>query len=98
MTSYLNTGNMEYKMYYKDWKLGGTKSSKASILLDMIETIHKKTKHIEEGRIILFNNNKLLIRTIWSDMLKENLFITEASTEITRTHKIIKKSIIEINL
>ena len=35
MTSYLNTGNMEYKMYYKDWKLGGTKSSKASILLEL---------------------------------------------------------------
>ena len=67
-----NKSLMEHKVYNKNWILGRKKSGEATILLDIVITINWKLKHIEYGRITIYNNNKLLIQGIRSPLLKEN--------------------------
>ena len=89
---------MEYKVYNKNWILGGKKSGEATILLDMVVTINWKSKYVEHGRIVIYNDNKLLIQGIRFSLLKENQYTVKAGAKISETWQIIKISPIKINI
>ena len=75
---------MAREMFYKEWDLGRITSAESSILLNIIETIYCKLKHINSRSVKIYQDNKLLINSINNELEKESLFTMEASTEITR--------------
>ena len=89
---------MDRVIFYKQWELGGIMSSKSSILLDMIETIHQKSKHINTGSVKVYQDNKLLMRLINNDIEKESLYTIEARAKITCIKQIMKESRIQFKL
>ena len=64
----------------------------------MVVTINRKAKHIDQGKVIIFNDNKILVSCINFPLLKENQFTIEVEAEISKIRKIIKHSSIEIEI
>ena len=50
----------------------------------MVEMIHRKSKHINEGSIKIFNNNKQLVRLINNPINKEATYAQEDRAKVTR--------------
>ena len=92
MTNPTNKGVIDHEMYHKNWELGSNLSTEASILLDMIKTINKKSKYINNRSVRVFQDNKLLIRLINNDIDKENTYTMEVRAKITKIKQIIKQS------
>ena len=46
--------------------------AEATVLLDLVEITHHKLKHIDKGRIAIFNDNRILVREINNLLYKEN--------------------------
>ena len=74
---------MEHEIYNKNQFLGRKQSREAILLLDIVVTINQKSKHIEHGRITIYNNNKLLVQGIRFPLLKENQYTVEVGAEIS---------------
>ena len=49
----------------------------------MIMKIKKKSKYISSGRIIIFNDNRDLVKTVLNKVKKEFILANEAGAEIT---------------
>jgi len=64
----------------------------------MVVTINRKAKHIDQGKVIIFNDNKILVRCINFPLLKENQFTIEAGAKISEIRKITKHSSIKIEI
>ena len=75
---------MAREIFHKEWNLGRITSTESSTLLNMMETIHRKLKHINSRSVKIYQDNKLLINSINNELEKESLFIIETSVEITR--------------
>ena len=68
----------------QNWEYGGNVSAKASILLDMVETINNKSKYISSRSVRVFQDNKLLVQLINNDIDKKNMYTIEVVAEITK--------------
>jgi len=89
---------IEWKLYDKKWEYGTIEGSEATILLDLIITIAKKAAHIDEGRIIVRNDNRLLVRTINNQIWKENEYTISAGVEIVKIKEVLKSSSVQIKI
>ena len=63
---------LKYEVCDKEWKYGNVEGSKATVLLDLIETTYYKTKYIMNSSIVVFNDKKLLLKSIREELLKIN--------------------------
>ena len=63
---------MKYSIFDKQWDYRTIEGGKATVLLDLVANIVHKSKHIMEGRMIIGNDNKLLVKAIINPMQKEN--------------------------
>ena len=55
---------IRYEIFNKQWEYRPIKGGEATIMLDLIEIIVYKSKHINNGSIIVGNNNQLLVQII----------------------------------
>ena len=74
---------IQYKIYDKYQNYGSTESVESIILLGIIMKIKQKFKYISSGRIIIFNNNRDLIKIVLNEVKKEFIIANRASAEIT---------------
>ena len=66
------------------------------IVLEFLEVLYQKEKHIVQGVIIIYIDNKYVYKRITSDIKKPSLYALDAGVEIIRMHEIIKTSPFEI--
>jgi hypothetical protein len=85
-------------LYDKKWEYRTVEGSQAMILLDLVITITKKVAHINKGKIIVGNNNRLLARAITNKIRKENQYTVSAGAEIAKIKEVIKSSSINIDI
>ena len=53
-------------------------------MLDLFEIIYYKTKHLNNRSITISNDNRLLMKSVSEELLKENQYILNAGSEITK--------------
>ena len=80
---------MKYSIFDKQWDYGTIEGGEATVLLDLVTTIVYKSKYITEGRIIIGNDNKLLVKAIINPIQKENQFTIGAGAEISMIKALI---------
>jgi len=68
------------------------------VLLDLVANIVHKSKHIMEGRMIIGNDNKLLVKVIINPTQKENQFTIRAGAEVSMIKALIAQLTIEIDI
>ena len=98
----LSNKNKVYKIrhiiYSKEQKYNTYIEGEATVVLDMIEMIYYKSRHITSTSIMIHNDNRLLIRLVGIEIFKENQFIIEARAKIAHIKQIIKESSISIEV
>ena len=87
---------MENTMYSKQWDSNLPKAAEATILLDLVQTIYRKSKHIEIESMVLYTNKQILSRRINNPIPKPNLLAMNAGVEIAQIKDIIEKVVIKI--
>ena len=68
---------IEYRLYSKDWKANTPKVAKAMVLLDLIETIAKRTERMNQGILVIYCDNKKLCQLINREMDMISQFIQD---------------------
>ena len=71
-------------MYSKNQNKNRVQGVEATIILDMVEIIQRKSKHIDERLIKIFNDKKQLVRLINNPINKEATYAQEGRAEVTR--------------
>ena len=72
------------------------KGVEATVMLDLVETIYHKTKHLNNRSITISNDNCLLMKSVSEELLKENQYTLNAGSEITKIKQLVKEYLIEI--
>ena len=67
-------------------------------LLDLVASIVKNIRNIESGEIVIYNDNKKLIREIHKEVMKESECTGEAGAIVEVIRRELKKSHIEISI
>ena len=102
--SYWKISNIEkineikHSIFDKQWDYGTIEGGKATVLLDLVATIVYKSKHITEGKMIIGNDNKLLVKVIINQIQKENQFTIKVGAKVSMIKVLIAQLIVEINI
>ena len=70
----------------------------AILLLDLVETIALRIERIDEGKIVIFNDNIKIYRIIHGEMETPNKHMQDAAVAVTRINEIISKVSITISI
>ena len=63
---------IKYRIFSKEWSENSPISTKAIVLLDLVEIAYRKSKHIKNCSIVLYNDNRKLIGVINYEELTKN--------------------------
>ena len=66
-------------------------------MLELVETIYKRTENLQEGCIKIVGDNRDLMKMIHSKMDTSNAYIQDAAVLVARIREIIKQSQITIS-
>ena len=75
ITTIMKEYEIKHRLFLKDWKLNTPKTAEATTLLDLVETIVKRTEQLSEGLIIIYNNNKKIMKMIYGEIEIPNVLI-----------------------
>ena len=85
-------------IYHKEWKDNTCKGAEAITLLELIEVIVTKGKHIPTGKIKIGFDNRLAYRKIVNAILKPSTYAQDSGAEISRIKTLLKEVSFEIEL
>jgi len=80
------------------WQEGLIPAGEGLSLLDLVAIIVKQTKYMQQGEIIVYNDNKKLIREIEKEITKESKCTQEAGAVVEAIKWQIKKSKVTIKI
>jgi len=92
------TNLTERTIYHKQWHPNTIVGAETITLLELVEVINKKCKHISRGKIRIGVDNRKAYNSITNQMMKSTQYTQDAGAEITRIKQIIEESHIEIQL
>ena len=67
-------------------------------MLDLIKNISKNTKYLQTGGIVIYNDNKKLIREIEKEVSKESDYTQEAGAVVEGIRRELKTSNIDVKI
>ena len=73
-------------------------ASKAIYTPNLIKYITRRTKNIDNGEVVVYADNKAILREIYKTVHKESDMIVKASTTATVIKDEIKKVFIDISI
>ena len=73
---------MKYRMYFKTWSLNTPKGTEVTTLLDLIEIVYRKLRHLTSRRIQIFHNNKDVVRGVNHKLITENKLVQDTGSKI----------------
>ena len=71
-------------LYSKQWEKNTPCSTKAIVLLELIEVLYNKGKHIESGLIKVFINNRYNNKRLTEEMIKLNTFAKKQEQKLLK--------------
>ena len=80
------------------WGTGMIATGEGIRLLDLIKNIVKNTKELDSGEVVIYNDNKKLIREINKEVEKESDYTQEAGAIVEGICRKIKKAKIDITI
>ena len=89
---------LENSLFHKEWGSNTIVGAEAITLLELLEVINKKSKHIQHGKINIGIDNRKLRKTIIEKVMKPAQYTQDGGAVITRIKEIIKEASIEIKL
>jgi len=81
-----------------NWVNGAIPAAEGLGLLNLIREINTKTKHISIGEIVIYCDNRKIIKGVVSEVYKESFFTHEASATISSIREVIQTATIEISI
>ena len=85
-------------LFHKNWDDNTYKGAEAIILLELIEVIEKKGRHILSGKMTIGLDNRKVYQAIVKGIVKASLFSQDGEAEIARIRQLIKRIRFEIEL
>ena len=91
---------MEYNggVHTNDWEEAMTPTGEAIGILDLIMNVKNNTKHLSQGGVVIFNDNKKIINDINRDKTKESQYTLEAGSIVERIRREIDNARISIEV
>ena len=81
-----------------EWNNGQIPAGEGLGMLDLIKNISKNTKYLQTGGIVIYNDNKKLIKEIEKKVSKESDCTQEAEAVVERIRRELKISNIDITI
>lgn len=79
---------IENALFHRRWNKNTIKGAEATILLDMISVLHKKSKHSRAGKITIGIDNRKACNGLVKETHKASIFSQDAGAEITQIRKL----------
>jgi len=89
---------LENTLYHKEWGANTIVGAEVITLLELLEVIYKKSKHMHQGSIEIGFDNKKAYKTITSKVVKPTQYAQDGGAAIARIRQIINETQIEIKL
>jgi len=89
---------VENTIYHQTWGDNTIVGAEAITLLELLEVIHKKSKHIQHGSIQIGFDNRTIYKAIQSTGMKPTQYTQDGGAAITRMKQIIEEATITIKL
>ena len=89
---------LENMLFYKEWGANTIAGAEVITLLEMLEVIRKKIKHIQQGSIKIGFDNWKAYKIIVAKVVKPTQYTQDGRAVIARIKQIINKAPIEIKL
>ena len=80
---------IKYRLFSKDWKRNIPKTAEATTLLDLVETIVKRIEELSEGSIIIYNDNKKIVKMIYREIEIPNILSQDAAAQVVRIRELL---------
>lgn len=81
-----------------EWNVGLIPAGEGIGLLELVKNVNKNTKHLNDGEITIYNDNKKLINEIHKEVMKESECTQEAGGVVEGIRREIKKANIVIKI
>ena len=85
------TVEISIELCHKKWKDNTSGLTGVITLLEVIKTLERRGKHIEQGKIEIGFDNRIQHRNLVAKIKKSNTHAQEASAEIAMTKHVMKK-------
>ena len=89
---------LQYGIYHKNWIGNTIIEVETIILLELIEVIERKGRHITRGKLLIGFDNHIAYRDIVKKVLKPNSHAKDAGAEIAQIRNLISKISFEIEI
>ena len=89
---------MEKELFSKEWRSNTAREAEVIIMLDIIITIYKKSRDMQNRRLKAFINNRELGKIVNSSMKIANHYNQDRATEIIAIKRLIDKYTVVINV
>jgi hypothetical protein len=88
----------EHTIYHKQWEDNSSGIAEVMVLLELLEVIEQKGRHIEEGRIVIGFDNRQAYRKIMSPIKRINVYAQESGSEIARIKELLTRIKFEVKI
>ena len=92
------TFRKERIVYHKRWDENSAGSAEVSVLLELIEVIAHKGKHIEEGEIVIGFDNRKMFKRLTSPIRRNSVYAQESGAEISRIQDLLATIKFSVNI
>ena len=89
---------LENTLFHKEWGANTIVGAEVITLLEMLEVIHKKSKHMQHGSIEIGFDNRKVCKTIAAKVVKPSQYTQDGGVAIARIKQIINEAAFEIKL
>jgi len=93
-----NKSLLQNLIYHREWQNNSTEEAEAITLLELMEVIERKGKHIREEKIQIGFDNRQAYKKIVQKLMKPSIYTREAGAEIARIKRIMDKVSFEIEI
>ena len=93
-----NQNQMKKLLYHKNWNLNTIVGAEAITLLELMEVLKRRARHIENGKITIGFDNRIAHQQMINEVVKPTMFANDAGAEIAQIRDIMKEIKFEVKL